>query len=268
MRIRVVGRGRAGGALAGALTQLGHSVSVVAGRDDGVRHAASGVEIVVVAVPDAAIEATAAAIEPDPGVLVVHVAGALGLEVLGTHVRRGALHPLVSMPDATTGAQRLMDGAWFAIDADDEADRVLLGSLVAGLGGRAVTVADADRVAYHAAAAVASNHLVALFAQVSSIAAPTGVPLAAFVALAAQTLAGLAVPGADPAALLTGPVARGDWDTVARHLAAIDPVDRPAYAALAEVAARVAGRTGSVPPWLAAVRRGDDDAMLRVEEDR
>ena len=251
-RLRVVGPGRAGGSLATALGRVGWQVLDPVRHGDDPTGAAHDVDLVVIATPDRAVVDVAAAIDPDPDALVVHLAGSLGTDVLGAHSRRGALHPLVSLPDPEVGSTRLAGGAWFALAANEPADRSRLKALVAALGGRSVVVADADRAAYHAAAVVAANHLTALVGQVERIAAPTGVPLAAFMALATQTLDGIAVRG--PAASLTGPVARGDWATVAAHLRALDPVERPGYAAMAECAARLCG-DAPVPAWLARARQ-------------
>jgi predicted short-subunit dehydrogenase-like oxidoreductase (DUF2520 family) len=109
--------------------------------------------------------------------------------------------------------------------------------VVTALGGRFVHVDDDHRAAYHAAAAIASNHLVALLGQVERVAAAAGVPLDAFLDLVRGSVDNVAALG--PAAALTGPVARGDWDTVARHLAALPPEERAAYEAMAALAARL-----------------------------
>ena len=159
---------------------------------------------------------------------MAHLAGSLGLDVLAPHERRAAVHPLRSIP---TGATDLR-GAWFAVAGDP-----IAGEVVEALGGQRVEVADADRVAYHAAACIASNHLVALLGQVSRVAATAGVPLDAYLDLVRGTVDNVAALG--PAAALTGPVARGDEATVARHLAALDPAERPAYEALADAARRL-----------------------------
>ncbi|HSS11969.1 MAG TPA: DUF2520 domain-containing protein, partial [Acidimicrobiales bacterium] len=110
--------------------------------------------------------------------------------------------------------------------------------VVADLGGRPISVADAERTMYHAAAVIASNHLVALLGQVERVAAAAGVPLEAYLELARGALENVASLG--PSKALTGPVARGDWETVARHLAVLPPEERPAYQAMADQAARLA----------------------------
>jgi len=229
--VRVIGGGRAGSSFAAALGSAGWRVPRLLGRDDDVADAAAGVDLVLVATPDAAIADTAAAIAPGVAV-IAHVAGSLGLDVLASHDRTAAVHPLVSLPNAEVGAERLRDGAWFAIAGDP-----IAAAVVADLGGHSFEVADADRAAYHAAACIASNHLVALLGQVERVAATAGVPLEAYLDLVRGTVDNVATLG--PAAALTGPAARGATATIERHLAALDPSERPAYEALVQAARRL-----------------------------
>jgi predicted short-subunit dehydrogenase-like oxidoreductase (DUF2520 family) len=240
-RVRIVGPGRAGGSLAGALAERGWEVLEPVRRGDDPAGAAAGTDLVVVATPDAAVASVARAVRPVPGVAVVHLSGALGLDVLAPHERAGALHPLVALPSAEVGARRLLEGAWFAVAGDE-----VTGRLVADLGGRSFVVADADRAAYHAAACIASNHLVALMGQVERVAVRVGVPLEAYLDLAVATLANVGELG--PAAALTGPAARGDDATLAAHLRALDPSERDAYRALVAQARRLAGRVDPTDP--------------------
>lgn len=233
--MRIIGPGRAGRSFAGALSSVGWSVVDLRGRGDPVRDAAAGVDLVLVATPDAAIAEVAAQIEPVETTVVAHLAGSLGLDVLGDHVRRAAVHPLVAMPDPEVGAARLSAGAWFAVAGDPLAER-----LVEDLGGRWFTIADEHRVAYHAAAAIASNHLVALLGQAERVAASAGVPLEAYLDLVRATVENVAALG--PAAALTGPAARGDWITIGRHLDVLhelDPLEREAYEAMVRLARRL-----------------------------
>jgi predicted short-subunit dehydrogenase-like oxidoreductase (DUF2520 family) len=238
--VRIVGFGRAGRSLAVALPRAGWQLAGTLDLGDDVTGAAQDVDIVVLSVPDAVVADVATAIAPVPATLVVHLAGSLTLDVLAPHARRASLHPLVPLPDPETGADRLR-GAWMALAGDPAVD-----GFAAALGGRPIHVADEHRAAYHAAAVIASNHLVALLGQVERVAAVAGVPVAAYLDLAAAALTD--VRRAGPAAALTGPVSRGDWDTVRRHLAVLPVADRPAYLALAGAAARLA-RT-SLPPDL------------------
>lgn len=223
-RIRIAGRGRAGSALATALAATdGFAVELVAHGDAS----ADGVDALVLAVPDGAIAAVAQAVAPVPTTAVLHLSGSLGLDVLAPHERRASLHPLLALPNAELGGQRLRGGAWFAVAGDE-----IAGQLVDALGGRALTVDDADRVAYHAAACIASNHVVALLAQAERVAATIGVPFEAYLDLVDATLANVRDVG--PVAALTGPAARGDTDTVARHIAALRDDERALYAIVAE----------------------------------
>jgi predicted short-subunit dehydrogenase-like oxidoreductase (DUF2520 family) len=234
--LRVIGPGRAGRSLALALAQAGWRVGPVLGRRDDVAAAAAGVDLLVIATPDGSIAEVAASVESQPdGAVVAHLAGSLGLEVLAPHARRGALHPLIALPTPEVGAERLVGGAWFAVAGDD-----LVREVVRDLGGRALEVDDADRAAYHAAAVIASNHVVALLGQAERVAAAAGVPLEAYLDLVRATVDNVAELG--PAAALTGPAARGDWTTIERHLVALDAVDpreRASYEALVALARRL-----------------------------
>lgn len=229
LRVRIVGNGRAGGSLAGALD--GRAWVEVLGRGD-LTDAARDVDLLVLAVPDRAIASCAASIEPADAV-VVHLSGVTGLDALAPHRRVGSLHPLVSFPDATQGARRFR-GAWMAVAGDPMADQ-----LARLLDGRTFHVADDQRALYHATACIASNHLVALMSQVERLAASLGVPAQPFLELASGAMANTLATGA--AAALTGPVSRGDWETVRRHVAALPSAERPLYLALAAEAAALAG---------------------------
>jgi predicted short-subunit dehydrogenase-like oxidoreductase (DUF2520 family) len=235
---RIIGAGRAGGALARALADAGWRVDGPLGRDADVATATTGARIVLLAVPDGAVAGLAGALTPGHAV-VAHVAGALGLDVLAPHPRVASVHPLVALPNPELGARRLR-GAWFATSGDPVGVDV-----VNALDGRSVAVADADRSTYHAAAAVAANHLVALLGQVDRLAGSIGVPLEAYLDLARGALADVAEVG--PVDALTGPVARGDRDTVARHLAALPEEERTIYAVLAGAAERLVDQRGAVP---------------------
>jgi predicted short-subunit dehydrogenase-like oxidoreductase (DUF2520 family) len=231
LAVRVIGPGRAGLSLARALDKAGWRVLEPLGRGDDLSDAAAGVDLLVIATPDQAVAAVAAAVRPVPATVVAHLAGALGLDVLAPHERRASIHPLRSLP--TTSSD--LAGAWFAVAGDD-----LAATVVADLDGRVVEVADEARVAYHAAAVMASNHLVALLGAVERVARSAGVPLDAFLDLVRGTVDNVGVLGA--AAALTGPVARGDWATVERHLAAVPVAERPTYEALTDAAARLVER--------------------------
>jgi predicted short-subunit dehydrogenase-like oxidoreductase (DUF2520 family) len=211
-----------------ALADAGWSVAPALGRGDDLRDAAEDVELLLLAVPDAAIEGVAATVRPVDGCVVAHLAGSLGLDVLAPHVRRAAVHPLVSIPTGET----VLRGGWFAIAGDP-----LAAEVVADLRGRSVAVADEDRARYHAAACIASNHLVGLLGQVERVAASAGVPLEAFLALARQSIDNVSTHG--PRDALTGPVRRGDRVTVDRHRAELPVIELDAYDAGVELCERL-----------------------------
>ncbi len=236
MRVVIVGAGRAGAAFSLALTRAGHSVALVHHDDLA---AADGADLVLLAVPDDAIADVAAALAPSPERVVAHLAGSRGLDVLAPHPRAASLHPLVPLPEPEVGARRLV-GATYALAGDPLAAR-----LVESLGGRVVRVPDESRAAYHAAAAVAANHLVALTGHVEAIAESIGLSLEDFLGLAEAALADVRALG--PAAALTGPAARGDMATIDAHLSAIPEDERPAYVALATAALGLAERRAPRP---------------------
>jgi pantoate--beta-alanine ligase len=232
------------------LERLGWGVEPPLRRGDALADAARDVDLLLITTPDSAIADVAAAIDPVETTVVAHLAGSRGLDVLGHHVRKAALHPLVALPNAETGAQRLAGGAWFAVAGDP-----LVSEIVTAVGGHAFEVADEDRATYHAAACIASNHLVALLGQVERVANTAGLPLAAYLDLVRATVENVAALG--PAAALTGPAARGDQETIQRHRAALHEAERGTYDALAYEAHRLAGVEAGPAVRFAGAGRGD-----------
>ena len=212
---RIIGPGRAGRSLLTALDGVaGFQSHGALGRDDDVGRAACGVDLLVIATPDDTVAQVASQVAPVPTTAVVHLSGSLGLDVLSGHARRGPLHPLMPLPNPEIGAERLASGITFAVAGD-----AVTGRMAEALGGRTVEVPDDNRTSYHAAASIAANHLVALIGQVERVAASIDLPLEAFAGLLrAATDDALAL---GPRRALTGPAARGDWDTVERHRAAL-----------------------------------------------
>lgn len=235
--LRVIGPGRAGGSLALALWRAGWDVLDAIGRGDDVSHAADDVDLVVIATPDRSIAEVAVRVRPIETTVVAHMAGSLGLDVLAPHYRRASVHPLVAMSTPDLGAQRLAAGAWFAVAGDPIVRR-----LVDDLGGHWFEVCDDDRTLYHAAAVIASNHLVALMGQVQRVAESIGVPFEAYFDLIRSTVDNVVELG--PHDALTGPAARGDTSTIERHLEALnhlEPSEREAYEAMVHQIHRLIG---------------------------
>ena len=229
-RVRIIGPGRAGASLATALSRAGWDVLPTLGRGDDLGAAASGTDLLLIATPDHAISDVAHAVKPVERTVVGHLSGSAGLRPLVAHRRRAVLHPLVALPDPERGAERLV-GAWFGLAEDGDP---LVTEVVASLRGRVVHVAETGWARYHAAAVIASNHLVALLGQAERVAASVGAPMEAFLDLARGSLADVAELG--PRGALTGLVRRGDTATVERHLDALPPDERPAYEAMVEEA--------------------------------
>ena len=134
----------------------------------------------------------------------LHLAGSIGLDAfdglreLRPDVRVGALHPLQSFPSASAGIERVR-GSWAAVAGDPQT-----AELAAALGMRPFDLADAERALYHAAAVVASNHLVGLLGQVERLAASGGVPFEAFAPLVRSSVANAFNVGPGPGAHRAG----------------------------------------------------------------
>jgi predicted short-subunit dehydrogenase-like oxidoreductase (DUF2520 family) len=251
---RVIGPGRAGRSLMAALDAAGgFDCRGALGRGHPLAEAAMGVDLLVIATPDDEVARVAASVSPVASTAVIHLSGSLGLDVLDGHPRRGSLHPLMPLPTPAIGAERLRSGITFAVSGDP-----MTRALAVALGGQAVEVDDHNRTSYHAAASVAANHLVALIGQVERIAATAGLPLDAFAGLMrAATDDALAL---GPRQALTGPAVRGDWDTVARHRAALGSMaghrtELAGYDAMVGLARRLS--TDTVPT---GARPADEDS--------
>jgi predicted short-subunit dehydrogenase-like oxidoreductase (DUF2520 family) len=236
--IAIVGRGRMGPALARALSAAGRPVVGPLGRGaDG-----AGAGIVLLCVPDGEIAAAANAIAPRDGLIVGHCSGATGLDVLAPHEALG-LHPLMTV----TPAGAAFAGTGCAVAGSTDRALRAARSMAIDLGMRPFEVADADRAAYHAAAAIASNFLTTIEAAAERLAATAGVPREALVPLVRASVDNWAALGG--ARALTGPVARGDEATVARHREAIAeraPDLTGLYDALADATRALARRGGEV----------------------
>ncbi len=261
LAVGVIGAGRAGTAMAVALAAAGHRVVAASGvsaeslrrialslpgvpvvqPEQVVEHA----DLVLLTVPDDALSGLVAGLAatevPLAGRLMAHASGRHGLAVLEPVVARGALplalHPAMTFTGKPEDAAK-MAGISFGVTAPD-ALRAVAEVLVMEMGGEPVFIADDKRGLYHAALASSANHLVTLVAAATDMLAEAGVAKPAAVLsplLYAALDNALAVGGA----ALTGPVARGDAETVAVHVEAIKaaaPEALGAYLALARLTA-------------------------------
>jgi len=281
----IVGSGPVAAALGGALRHAGVPVLGLWGRrPDGVRHAAgiAGIAGFSAAPPDLLLEANAVlvavaddAIAPVARTLVesglvgkrhvlLHCAGARPAsdafaEVAALVAGVGTLHPMRAIVDPREAA-RSLKGTVFGVEGD-AAGRQMARALAGQLGGTALDLDGQGMALYHAAASVASNFLVALVDAAVEALAAAGVPreqaVGALLPLLRSTVENLSEKGV--AGALTGPIARGDAGTVARHLAALTaraPALVPLYKSLAERTLAIARAKGGQPPGtLEAIER-------------
>ena len=205
--VAVVGDGRIGRALASSLRAAGAEVQGPLGRGA----TGDGADVVLLTVPDAEIGRAAASLAD--GLVVGHVSGATTLAPLAPHEAFG-LHPLMTV----TGPEAVFEGVPAALAGSSARARETAHGLARVLGLRTFELHDHDRAAYHAAASIASNFLVTLETFAAELAGTAGIPRDVLVPLIRATVSNWEAEGA---AALTGPIARGDEETVARQRAAV-----------------------------------------------
>ncbi|MFK4082679.1 Rossmann-like and DUF2520 domain-containing protein [Kribbella sp. NPDC020789] len=263
-RIGLIGAGRAGTALGAAMAAAGYPLVGVsarsgASRDRAARHlphvpvlspdeVAGRADVVLVAVPDDAIAAVAQALPLTSEQYVVHLSGAHGLAPLqGLAATPVALHP----PMTFTGVDAVeLHGMIFTATAPDAA-RAVVERLVKALGAQVQWVADAERARYHAGLVHGANHLTTLLTQAIAVLREAGVanPSATLRPLVTATLDNTLRSGHHA---LTGPIARGDVDTVAAHLAGLHGRTASTYAELAGATVDLAVADGRLDAGTAA----------------
>jgi predicted short-subunit dehydrogenase-like oxidoreductase (DUF2520 family) len=261
-RVAIVGAGRMGQGLGLALSTAGVDVVLLSRRPrelvpplvlhsgprgDGVRAAG----LVLIATPDAAIPQIAAELAGErvigPLQVVLHLSGVLDRRALGplqpSGAGLGSFHPLQTIVDPSSAAERLA-GCYVGIEGDDRA--LAMGKrLAANLRMRPVELAADRKAAYHAAAVFAANYTVALAGIAERLARSAGVPPEVAGQLYRPLMQGVVSNlEAGPAAALTGPIRRGDVDTIRAHLASLDPADRQLYRSLGLAALRLAREAG------------------------
>src|SRR6476661_559525 len=287
-RIGVVGAGRVGAVLSAALREAGHEVVAAAAESDaslhraetllpGVRVAkptdvARSCDLLLLTVPDDMLENVATQLVGAgairEGQVVCHTSGRHGLAVLASATAVGArpiaMHPAMTFTGTPIDLDRL-SGCVFGITAGD-AEREYAEALVADLGGVPMFVPESKRTLYHAGLAHGANHLVTLVSQAMELLAASGAedPAATLRPLLNAALDNALAQGD---AALTGPIVRGDVNTVRAHLADIEanaPHTLPSYVALArDTLDRVVTDGRVLPIRAAAIRRVVDAAEQR-----
>ena len=268
LSVGVVGAGRVGTALGAALALAGHHIVAVTAVSEASRERAaqrlSGVpiappqdvvaeaDLVLLTVPDDVLPVLVAGLVatevPVKGTLLAHTSGRYGIGVLGAATRSGALplalHPVMTFTGRPDDVNRLA-GISFGVTAPEPL-RPAAEALVVEMGGEPVWIPEDRRPLYHAALAGGANHLVTLVVESMELlrAAGVGNPGGMLGPLLGAALDNALRLGMDG---LTGPVARGDAEAVADHvaeLARISPAGRRAYVALARLTADKALATG------------------------
>lgn len=264
--VGVIGAGRMGAGLALALTRAGREVRLVNRRPVRVpppltlrvapggpdAEWLSGLDVLVLAVPDDRIHAVAQALGAVHGIgphhTVLHCSGVLGQEALAplvpTRAALGSLHPLQTISDPEVAPERFL-GAWAAVEGSGAAMETAEG-LARAVGLKPFRITAKAKTLYHAGAVFASNYLVVVEAIAQRLLRHAGLSdddaWAALSPLVRGTITNLLA--GDPRGALTGPVARGDTDTILRHLAALTVDDARLYQALGRAALELARKRG------------------------
>ncbi|MFJ6670145.1 Rossmann-like and DUF2520 domain-containing protein [Actinosynnema sp. NPDC091369] len=277
LAVGVISAGRVGSVLGAALARSGHVVSAVSAVSrDSLRRAeellpdvpvlpppdvAASADLVLLAVPDdelaGLVRGLVATGSLRAGQIVVHTSGAQGVEVLRPAAELGALcvalHPVMTFTGRPEDVQRMnaCSVGVTAADGDDIAWHVGE-ALVVEMSAEPVRVPEAARPLYHAALAHGANHLITLVADCADLLRGAGI------ADAERMLGPLLSAALDNVLrhgdrALTGPVARGDAGTVAKHLEELAGTDAlPAYRVLALRTAARAEAAGLLKPELAS----------------
>lgn len=260
--VAILGAGRMGQGLALTLGERGHRVTLVSRSSHPVVHplrlhsgpreqAIRDASVVVLAVPDGAITSLAGELAAEDGIaprhIVLHLSGLRDREALGplaaTGAGLGSLHPLQTVSNPATAAARFA-GAYAGVEGDDRALSAAE-ALARSLGMIPVRIPAGAKPAYHAGAAFAANYTTALVAVAERLALAAGIAPDVARRLYLPLIRGAAANlEAGPAAALTGPVRRGDVETVVAHLSALGPEDRRLYLLLARESLRLAREAG------------------------
>ena len=291
LRVGVIGAGRVGAVLAAALRARGHIIVSVAGESDAsTRRAAEllpGVpmakptavardcDVLLLTVPDDMLDNVVTQLTASgaihQGQLVVHTSGSHGLRVLEPATQVGArpvaLHPAMTFSGTAIDLDRLADCVFGVTAGPDE--RVWAAEVVAELGGTVMWVPEELRGLYHAGLAHGANHLVTLVTQAMELLGAAGAAdPAAILRPLLQAALDHALAEGDSA--LTGPIVRGDVNTVRAHLAELArtaPDTLPSYVALARATLDRVVTDGRVLPIRAAAIRRVLDAAVRPAAD-
>ncbi len=264
--VGIIGAGRVGAGLALALTRTGREIRLISRRpvrvpaplslkvapDGPDAEWVSGLEVLFLAVPDDRIHPVAQQLwgtkSIGPGQTVLHCSGVLGQEALSalvpTRAALGSLHPLQTISDPEVAPERFK-GAWAAVEGSPAAMEAAE-DIARSLGMKPFRITAKQKILYHAGAVFASNYLVVVEAIAQRLLRHAGLSdeeaWAALSPLVRGTITSLLA--ADPRSALTGPVVRGDTDTILRHLGALTIDDARLYQMLGRAALELARKGG------------------------
>jgi predicted short-subunit dehydrogenase-like oxidoreductase (DUF2520 family) len=286
LRVGVIGAGRVGAVLAAALRARGHAIVSVAGESDASKRRAGdllrgvpivkptavarGCDVLLLTVPDDMLENVVTQLAASgalrAGQIVVHTSGSHGLRVLEPATLIGArpvaLHPAMTFTGTALDLHRLPECVFGVTAGPDE--REWAAEVVDELGATVMWVPEELRGLYHAGLAHGANHLVTLVTQAMELLSASGAAdPAAILRPLLQAALDNALAEGDSA--LTGPIVRGDVNTVRAHLAEIArtaPDTLPSYVALGRATLDRVVTDGRVLPIRAtAIRRVLDEAV-------
>ena len=268
--IAVIAAGRLGSSLALAMDDKGYNVVAASSRRASHRYwlsshleglvtvgnaqaAVNLADVIFITAPDNAIVEICSSIDWRSEQVVLHCAGALPVKSLNSSADQGAIvggfHPLQTFP--TPDSADRLEGVCFAIEADELSLQSWLQTLALNLGGSSIQMSSGQRAAYHASAVMACGLLTGLSGLAAEMWAPLGIDrdeaLKRLMPLIRATVEALDEQGLPSA--MTGPFVRGDVQTVATHLAAINNISADvgrAYAALAYASLHIAREQGGV----------------------
>jgi predicted short-subunit dehydrogenase-like oxidoreductase (DUF2520 family) len=270
--VGVVGTGRAGSVIGAALKRAGHQVKACTAVTDlsklraeallpgvailSIEETVADRDLILLSIPDdvlaQVVSGLAATNAVSPGTFVLHLSGRYGIEVLRPLTELGclplALHPVMTFTGTSIDLNRL-SACPFGVTTHPTL-RPVAETLVMEMGGEPVWVPEASRSLYHAALTFGANNLMTLVNQTSELLESAGItnPEALVAPLLSASLDN-ALRNGDSA--LTGPIARGDAETVREHLRVLgnfDPAVTQAYRSLARLTAVRALASGALQP--------------------
>ncbi|MCD4825749.1 MAG: DUF2520 domain-containing protein [Phycisphaerae bacterium] len=247
--ISIIGPGKVGSAMARVAFRVGYRIAAIAGGSDGNRtarlaesldakamhsaEAAAAGQLVLLTVRDGVIESVCRQLAAAGGLakkpMVVHCSGALDCEVLASAKKCGcgvaSMHPLQTFPSVEAAIERLPGTYWFL--EGDAAVTEILGELAHAMGGHSVNISPQAKPLYHAAAVMSSNYITTLLDTAGRLLQKIGLSdqqarqaIGPLVHAAVKNALTQGTPEA-----LTGPIARGDVGTVAKHIEAMGKLD-------------------------------------------